>query len=64
MGGRAVDADSEDLRVGVVELGDISLICLELSRSAWSVGQNKKRQDDIFLASIVAESYPLARMIT
>ena len=40
VGKTAVDADAENLRVGLLEFGDISLIRLELLRSPAREGQN------------------------
>lgn len=48
VGSRTVYADSENLRVGLCEFGDISLICLQLLRSPPREGQDVKCQDDIF----------------
>jgi hypothetical protein len=48
--GYAIDADSEHLRAGLLEFGDISLIRLQLLRSAGSEGQNVKGEHNVLLA--------------
>ena len=50
-----VDADSQDLRFSRVELGDISLIRLQLRGSTGSVGLDVKGQHHILLTLKVAE---------
>jgi hypothetical protein len=49
VGKSAVNADAENLSVGLFEFGDISLIRLELLRSTAGERQNVKRQDDVLL---------------
>ena len=55
VGKSAVDADAENLSVGLFEFGDISLIRLELLRSTAGKRQNVKRQDDVLLSSEFTE---------
>ena len=55
VGGRAVHADAEDLRAGLLEFGDISLIRLQLLRSAAGERQNVERQDHVLLSVKVAQ---------
>jgi hypothetical protein len=55
VGKPAVDTDAENLSVGLLEFGDISLIRLELLRSTTCKRQNVKRQDDVPLPPEFAE---------
>ena len=55
VGGLTVNADAQNLGIGFFEFGDISLIRLELLRSASREGQNIERQDDVFLSPKVAQ---------
>jgi len=55
VGGLTVDADAQNLGIRFLEFGDISLIRLELLRSASRKGQNIKRQDDTLLPPKVAQ---------
>src|ERR1700693_1539409 len=57
VGGGAVDADAENLRVIRIDLsgGDTILVRLELFRSTAGEGQNVKRQYDGFLSAIIAQ---------
>jgi hypothetical protein len=50
VGGGTVDADAQDLCVGLLEFSDISLIRLQLLRSTARESQNVKRQDNILFA--------------
>jgi hypothetical protein len=50
VGGEAVHADAQDLRLGRIEFSNISLICFEFLRSATGEREHVKCQDDIFLA--------------
>lgn len=52
---RTVDADAEDLRLGLREEGETILVRLDFVRSGGSVGKNVERQDDILLAEKIAE---------
>jgi hypothetical protein len=63
IGGEAVNTDAQDLRVACVEFGNISLICLQLSRSASGEGQHVEGEDDVLLAFKIAELDGLARRI-
>ena len=55
VGGLTVNADAQNLGIGFFEFGDISLIRLELLRSASREGQDVKRQDDVLLSPKVAQ---------
>ena len=55
VGGHAVDAESENLRVGSFEFGDISLIRLHFLRSTTGEGEHIKSQHHIFFAFEVAQ---------
>jgi hypothetical protein len=55
VGGLAVDADAQNLGIGLFEFGDISLIRLELFRSATRESQNIERQDNVLLALKIAQ---------
>ena len=59
----AVEADSQHLRARGLELGDITLIRLDLFRSTGRGGANIKGQDNGFLAPEVRELYDLAVLI-
>jgi len=59
VGSRAVHADAENLSVVLLELGDISLIRLQLLRSTTGEGQDVKGQHHVFLPQIIAELYIL-----
>jgi len=54
VGGNAVDTHSEDLSLIRFELGDISLIRLQLLRSTTGKGEHIDRQYDIFLTFEIA----------
>jgi len=56
---RAVNADAQDLRVGLLEFGDISLIRLQLLRSTPGEGQNVKCQHHILLPQKIAQLHIL-----
>src|SRR5437870_9670798 len=58
--GNAVNANAENLSIGSIEFGDISLIRLHLFRSTTGERQDIKRQHDILLAFEVAELVCLA----
>lgn len=53
--GAAINADAEDLRAGRFELGDISLIRLQLARSAAGEGFDVEGQHEGFLPAKVGE---------
>jgi len=55
VGGNAVYAHAENLRVGGVEFGDISLIRLQLLRSTTGERQYINRQYDVLLSFKIAE---------
>jgi hypothetical protein len=55
VGGLAVNADAQNLGIGLFEFGDISLIRLELLRSASRESQNIERQDHVLLAPKIAQ---------
>jgi hypothetical protein len=55
VGGEAIDADAEDLSVALLEVGDISLIRLQLLRSTAGEGQHVEGQRDVLLAAEVRE---------
>ena len=59
----AVEADPQHLRARGLELGDITLIRLDLFRSTGRGGTDIKGQDDGFPASEVRELYDLAILI-
>ena len=63
IGGGTVHADAEDLRVGLLEFGDISLIRLQLLRSTAGERQNVERQHDVLLAQKVAKLDDLAVLV-
>ena len=52
---KAVDADSEYLRIGRFELGNISLICLKLLGSATGECENVESNNDVLFAFEIAE---------
>ena len=52
--GNAVNTETEDLRVGCFEFGDISLIRFHLLRSTTGERQHISRQHDVLLAFEVA----------
>src|SRR5438309_5729555 len=60
IGGHAVNANAENLGVGRVEFGDISLIRLHFFRSTTGEGQDIKGQYDTLLTFEVAELICLA----
>jgi len=49
-----VDADSDDLRIRLLKLGDASLVRLKFPTSCGCVGKNVKRQDNILLSAKAA----------
>lgn len=51
----AVDADADNLRAGLLELGDITLIRPELACSAAGKGLDIEGQHDAFLAAKIGE---------
>jgi len=55
IGGNAVDAESENLRVGSFEFGDISLIRLHFLRSTTGKSKHIKGEHDVLLAFEVAQ---------
>src|SRR5207245_6878191 len=57
VGGNGVDADADHRRVVEVDLAgvDTSLVSLEFLRSTTCKGENVERQDDVFLAAIIAQ---------
>lgn len=55
VGRRIVDADPNDLRLGLREEGETILVRLDFVRSGGRVGKNVERQDDILLAEKIAE---------
>jgi len=59
----AVEADPQHLRARGLELGDITLIRLDLFRSTRRGGANIKGQDDGFLAPVVRELDDLAVLV-
>jgi len=58
--GVAVNTDAQNLRVALLEFGNISLICLEFFRSTARESQHVKSQYDILLTAEVREFYGLA----
>jgi len=63
VGGSTVDADAEHLGAILLELGDISLIRLELLGSTARKGQNVESQHNILLPLVIAELYLLAGLV-
>jgi len=61
--GSTIDTDSQHLGAILLELGDISLIRLELLGSAASKGQNVEGQHNIFLPPVIAQLYLLAGLV-
>ena len=59
----AVEADPQHLRARSFELGDITLIRLDLLRSTGRGGANIKGQDDRLLAAEISELHDLAVLI-
>jgi len=57
VGGRSVNADAKDFCIFQIDLAriDTRLVSLQLFRSAARKGQNVERQDDVFLAAVVAQ---------
>jgi hypothetical protein len=55
VGGLTVNADTQNLGTRFFECGDISLIRLELLRSATREGQNIERQDNVLLPPKIAQ---------
>lgn len=55
VGGRTVDADAEDLRLGLLKKRETILVRFDLVRSGGCVGKNVERQDDILPAEKIAE---------
>jgi hypothetical protein len=51
IGGVAVNADADDLRVALLEVGDISLIRLQFLRSTACEGEHVKGERNVFLAT-------------
>src|ERR1041384_395034 len=60
VGGEAVHADAENLRVGGAEFGDIRLIRLQFLRSTTREGEHVESEHHILLAAKVAELNGLA----
>ena len=60
VGGNAVDTHSEGLSLIAFELGDISLIRLQLLRSTPGEGQYVNRKYDVFLAFEIAQLVSLS----
>ncbi len=63
VGGKTVNADTENLRLFGFELGNISLICLEFARSAAGESQHIKGEHDTLLAFEIAQLHGLAVLI-
>jgi|GEM_PF-7118574 len=59
----AIDADAEHLCPRGFELGDISLIRLQLARSAGRPGLDVEGQDDILLATEITESDSMSNLV-
>src|SRR4029077_262727 len=59
VGGGTVDADSEDDGVACFEFGQISLIGLKFFRSTAGKCQDVEGENDVFLASIIAQLHLL-----
>ena len=59
----AVHADANHLRAGRFELGDISLIRLQLARSATGEGFDVEGEDDAFLAAEIAQPDRVAILV-
>ena len=59
VGGRSIDADAKYRGILEVDLAriDTSLVCLKFFRSAAGEGKHVERQDDVLLASVVAQLY-------
>jgi len=60
VGGITIDADPDDLRVALLEIGDISLIRLQLFRSTACEGQHVEGERDVLLAPEIRELNGLA----
>jgi len=63
IGGRAVNADAQHLCARVLEFGDISLIRLELFRSASGKGQNIECEHHVLLAAEIAQCHLITVLI-
>ena len=59
----AVRTDSQNLRVALLEFGNIRLIRLQFLRSATGEGEHVKGEHDVLLTSKIAELYRLSRGI-
>ena len=58
-----INTDAQDLRVGRLKFGDISLIRRQFFGSTRRAGLDVKRQDDSLLPQEVAEPYGLALLV-
>ena len=55
IGGEAVNTDADDLRVALFEIGEISLIRLQLLRSTPCEGQHVEGERDVLLPTEITE---------
>ena len=63
VGGRTVDADSEDLSTRLLKFGDISLIRLKFGRSTPGEGEDIECQHYVLLPKKLAQGYLLTVLI-